>query len=87
MSAYIVYSLIAKVYGKEGIMVVDYFETSNYYKALETFDDMLTEANANNYGFAGICEVVLTKTQCDSNGKAIKSNYYKVRVNKEEGYL
>ena len=87
MSAYIVYSLTARVYGKEGIMFVDYFKTPDYHKALETLDDMLTEANANNYGFAGICEVVMTKTQYDSNDKAVKSNYYKVRVNREEGYL
>ena len=82
---YVVYSLIAKVYGKEGVIVADYFETPDYFRALESFDDMLAVARANGYGFAGMCEVVLTETRYDSNGKMVKSNQFKAHVH-GEGY-
>ena len=82
---YAIYSLIAKVYGKEGVIVADYFETPDYFRALESFDDMLAVARANGYGFAGMCEVVLTETRYDSNGKMVKSNQFKAHVH-GEGY-
>ena len=81
---YVVYSLIAKVYGKEGVVVADCFETPDYFRALESFDDMLAVARANGYGFAGMCEVVLTETRYDSNGKMVKSNQFKAHVHGEE---
>ena len=81
---YAVYSLIAKVYGKEGVVVADCFETPDYFRALESFDDMLAVARANGYGFAGMCEVVLTETRYDSNGKMVKSNQFKAHVHGEE---
>ena len=84
MSVYIKYTLIVKVYGKQGVNVVDYFETCNYHKALETFDDMLTEARFNNYGFAGMCDVIFTKTMYNSDGKATGSDQFKVHVHGEE---
>ena len=87
MSLHIKYTLVVKVYGKQGVNVVDYFETCNYYKALETFDDMLTEARFNNYGFAGMCEIVLTKTLYDAKDKAVKSDQFKVHVHGEEADL
>ena len=87
MSTYIKYALVVKVYGKQGVNVVDYFETCNYHKALETFDDMLTEARFNNYGFAGMCDIVFTKTMYSSDGKAIGSDQLKVHVHGEEAEL
>ena len=84
MSAYIKYALVVKVYGEQGVNVVDYFETRDYRKALETFDDMLTEARFNNYGFAGMCDIVFTKTMYGSDGKAIGSDQFKVHVHGEE---
>ena len=82
---YAVYSLIAKVYGKEGVIVADYFETPDYLKALEVYDDMIAVARANGYGFAGMCDIVLTETRYDSNGKAVKSNQFKTHVHGREG--
>ena len=82
---YAVYSLIAKVYGKEGVVVADYFETPDYLRALEEFDDMIAVARANGYGFAGMCDVVLTETRYDSNGKMVKSNQFKAHVHGREG--
>ena len=82
---YDVYSLIAKVYGKEGVIVADYFETPDYLKALEVYDDMIAVARANGYGFAGMCDIVLTETRYDSNGKAVKSNQFKTHVHGREG--
>ena len=82
---YAVYSLIAKVYGKEGVIVADYFETPDYLRALEEFDDMIAVARANGYGFAGICDVVLTETRYDSKGKIVKSNQFKAHVHGREG--
>ena len=81
----VVYSLIAKVYGKEGVVVADYFETPDYLRALEEFDDMLAMARANGYGFAGMCDIVLTETRYDSDGKAVKSNQFKAHVHGREG--
>ena len=81
---YVVYSLIAKVYGKKGVLVADYFETPDYLRALEAFDRMLTQGKLNQYDFAGMCEVILTKTQYDSDGKAVLSKQFKARVNEEE---
>ena len=82
---YAVYSLIAKVYDKERVVVADYFETPDYLRALEEFDDMIAVARANGYGFAGMCEVVLTETRYDSNGKMVKSNQFKAHVHGREG--
>ena len=82
---YAVYSLIAKVYGKEGVIVADCFETPDYLRALEEFDDMIAVARANGYGFAGICDVVLTETRYDSKGKIVKSNQFKAHVHGREG--
>ena len=82
---YVVYSLIAKVYGNEGVIVADYFETPDYLRALEEFDEMLAMAEANGYGFAGMCDVVLTETRYDSNGKVVKSNQFKAHVHNREG--
>lgn len=82
---YVVYSLIAKVYGKEGVVVADYFETPDYLMALEVYDDMIAVARANGYGFAGMCDVIMTETRYDSKGKAIKSNQYKTHVHGREG--
>ena len=82
---YAVYSLIAKVYGKEGVIVADYFETPDYLRALEEFDDMIAVARANGYGFAGMCDVVLTETRYDANGKVVKSNQFKAHVHGREG--
>ena len=82
---YAVYSLIAKVYGNEGVVVADYFETPDYLRALEEFDDMIAVARANGYGFAGMCDVVLTETRYDSNGKMVKSNQFKCHVHGREG--
>ena len=82
---YVVYSLIAKVYGTEGVIVADYFETPDYLRALEEFDDMIAMARANGYGFAGMCDVVLTETRYDSNGKVVKSNQFKTHVHGREG--
>ena len=84
MSLRIKYTLIAKVHGEKGIVVADYFETPDYFRALESFDDMLAVARANGYGCAGMCEVVLTETRYDSNGKMVKSNQFKAHVNGEE---
>ena len=82
---YFVYSLIAKVYGKEGVVVADYFETPDYLMALEVYDDMIAEARANGYGFAGMCDIVLTETRYDSKGKVVKSNQFKTHVHGREG--
>ena len=82
---YAVYSLIAKVYGKEGVIVADYFETPDYLKALEVYDDMIAVARANGYGFAGMCDVVMTETRYDSKGKVVKSNQFKTHVHGREG--
>ena len=82
---HVVYSLIAKVYGKEGVVVADYFETPDYLRALEEFDDMLAMAKANGYGFAGMCDVVLTETRYDTDGKVVKSNQFKAHVHNREG--
>lgn len=82
---HVVYSLIAKVYGNEGIIVADYFETRNYLKSLEAFVNMLTEAKDNQYGYAAdMCEVILTKTQYDANDKVVKNEQFKVHVHGEE---
>ena len=79
------YSLIVKVHGNEGIIVADYFETHNYLKSLEAFVNMLTEAKDNQYGYAAdMCEVILTKTQYDSNDKVVKNEQIKVHVRGEE---
>ena len=83
MSLRIKYTLIAKVHGEKGIVVADYFETCNYHEALETFDDMLTEAKLNQFGFAGECEVILTKTMYGSDDKALGSDQYKIIVHGE----
>lgn len=82
---YVVYSLIAKVYGKEGVIVADSFETPDYLRALEEFDDMLAMAKANGYGFAGMCDVIMTETRYDLNGKVVKSNQFKAHVHCREG--
>ena len=82
---YAVYSLIAKVYGKEGVIVADYFETPDYSMALEVYDDMIAVARANGYGFAGMCDIVLTETRYDSKGKVVKSNQFKTHVHGREG--
>ena len=82
---YVVYSLIAKVYGTEGVIVADYFETPDYLRALEEFDDMIAMARANGYGFAGMCDVVLTETRYDSKGNVVKSNQFKAHVHGREG--
>lgn len=82
---YAVYSLITKVYGKEGVIVADYFETPDYLMALEVYDDMIAVARANGYGFAGMCDIILTETRYDSNGKSIKSNQFKAHVHGREG--
>ena len=87
MSVYIKYTLLVKVYDKQGAKVVDYFETCNYHKALETFDDMLTEARFNNYGFSGMCDIVFTKTMYGSDGKATGSDKFNVHVHGEEADL
>ena len=84
MSIYIKYTLVVKVYGKQGVNVVDYFETCNYHKALETFDDMLTKARLTNYGFAGMCDIVFTKTMYGSDDKVTGSDQLKVHVHGEE---
>ena len=82
---YAKYSLIAKVYGNEGIIVADYFETCNYLKSLEAFVNMLSEAKANQYGYAAeMCEIILTKTHYDSNDKVVKNEQFKVHVHGEE---
>ena len=79
------YSLIAKIYGNEGIIVADYFETCNYLKSIEAFVNMLTEAKDNQYGYAAdMCEVILTKTQYDENDKVVKNEQIKVHVRGEE---
>ena len=85
MSLHIKYTLIAKVHGEKGIVVADYFETYNYHMALETFDDMLTEAKRNQFGFAGKCEVIFTKTMYDSDNRALGSDKFDVHVH-GEGY-
>ena len=85
MSLRIKYILIAKVYDKERVVVADYFETPDYLRAFEEFDDMIAVARANGYGFAGMCEVVLTETRYDSNGKMVKSNQFKAHVHGREG--
>ena len=82
---YAVYSLITKVYGKEGVIVADYFETPDYLRALEEYDDMIAVARANGYGFAGMCDVILTETRYDSKGKVVKSNQFKTHVHGREG--
>ena len=82
---YVVYSLTAKVYGKEGVIVADYFETPDYLMALEVYDDMIAVARANGYGFAGMCDIVLTETRYDSKGKMVKSNQFKTHVHGREG--
>lgn len=89
MIPYIEYSLTVIVHGKHGIIVADYFETRNYHKALETFDDMLTEARINNFGFGSTCtcDVILTKNMHDSDGKWLKSDQLKVHVHGEEADL
>lgn len=84
MIPYIVYSLTAKVYGEKGIIVADYFETRNYRSALETFDDMITEARVNQFGFAGSCEIIFTKTFYGFDGKVTGSDQIKVHVHGEE---
>lgn len=84
MSLHIKYTLIANVHGEKGIVVADYFETYNYHEALETFDDMLTEARINQFGFAGNCEVIFTKTMYDSDDRALGSDKLKVHVHGEE---
>lgn len=87
MSLHIKYTLIAKVHGEKGVVVADYFETFNYHKALETFDDMLTEARLNQFGFAGKCEVIFTKTMYDSDDRALGSDQFKVNVRGEEAEI
>ena len=87
MIPYIKYSLVVKVYGEQGVNVVDYFETCNYRYALETFDDMLTKARFDDYGFAGMCDIVFTKTMYASDGKATGSDQLKVHVHGEEAEL
>ena len=82
---YAVYSLTAKVYGNEGVIVADYFETPDFLRALEEYDDMIAVARANGYGFAGMCDVVLTETRYDSKGKVVKSNQFKTHVHGREG--
>ena len=82
---YVVYSLTTKVYGKEGVIVADYFETPDYLMALEVYDDMIAVARANGYGFAGMCDIVLTETRYDSKGKMVKSNQFKTHVHGREG--
>lgn len=82
---YAVYSLIAKVYGKEGVIVADYFDTPDYLMALEVYDDMIAVARANGYGFAGMCDIVLTETRYDSRGKVVKINQFKTHVHGREG--
>lgn len=84
MSLHIKYTLIAKVHGEKGDVVADYFETYNYHKALETFDDMLTEARLNQFGFAGKCEVIFSKTMYDSDDRALGSDKLNVHVRGEE---
>ena len=85
MSLHIKYTLIAKVHGEKGIVVADYFETYNYHMALENLDDMLTEAKHNQFGFAGKCEVIFTKTMYDSDDRMLGSDQFKFRVH-GEGY-
>lgn len=82
---HVVYSLTAKVYGKEGVIVADYFETPDYLRALEVFDDMIAVARANGYGFAGMCDIILTGTRYDANGKVVKSEQFKAHVHGREG--
>lgn len=84
MSVYIKYTLTAKVHGEKGTVVADYFETRNHHAALETFDDMLTVAKLNQFGFAGKCEVIFTKTMYGSDGRAIFSDKFDVHVHGEE---
>ena len=84
---YVVYSLVAKGYGKRGVIIADYFETPDYTRALEKFDDMIAMARVNGYGFAGMCDVVLMETRYDSKGKVVKSNQFKARVHGREGQL
>ena len=85
MSLRIKYILIAKVHGEKGIVVADYFETFDYHMALEKFDDMLTEAKHNQFGFAGECDVIFTKTMYGLDDKALGSDQYKISVH-GEGY-
>ena len=87
MSARIDYSLTAKVYSKSGLIDADYFETSEYVRALERFDRMLVEAMDTQFSFAVMCEVIMTETQYDSDGKAVKSKHFKFCVNEEEPVL
>ena len=87
MIARIDYSLTAKVYAKDGLIHADYFETSDYIRALERFDRMLAEAMDTQFGFAVMCEVIMTETQYDSDGKAVKSKHFKFSVNEEEPEL
>ena len=84
MSLRIKYTLIVKVYGNEGIIVADYFETYNHHMALENLDDMLTEAKHNQFGFAGKLEVIFTKTMYDSDARTLGSDQFKFRVRGEE---
>ena len=84
MSASIDYSLTAKVYAKGGLIDADYFETTDYLRAIERFDRMLAEAMDSQFGFAVMCEVIMTETQYDSDGKAVKSKHFKFCVNEEE---
>ena len=44
---------------------------------------MLTEAKHNQFGFAGECEVILTKTMYGSDDKALGSDQYKIIVHGE----
>ena len=84
MSLRIKYTLIAKVHGEKGIVVADYFETHNHHMALEKLDDMLTEAKHNQFGLAGKCEVIFTKTMYDSDDRTLGSDQFKFRVRGEE---
>lgn len=87
MSARIDYSLTAKVYAKDGLIDAVCFETSDYLQALERFDSMLAEALDTQFGFAVMREVIMTETQYDSDGKAVKRKHFKFRVNEEEPEL
>ena len=84
MSLRIKYTLIAKVHGEKGIVVADYFETYDHHMALENLDDMLTEAKHNQFGFAGKCEVIFTKTMYGSDDRMLGSDQFKFRVHGEE---
>lgn len=87
MSLHINYTLTSKVYAKGGLIDADCFETSDYLQALERFDRMLAEAMDTQFGFAVKCEVIMTETWYDADGKAAKSKHFKFCVNEEEPEL